>query len=288
MSAKLMGQVWDLKLSHGQQIILLALADHAHDDGTHCYPGVPYLAHKTGYTERNVTRILSELEADGIIESEDRSGGRGRVAGYVLRLEKGDKKDDYKPRQVGQRVKSQPVKGDKSAENPDKSDKKGDKSARANIEEPSENHQEEPKAEGATLPDDTTAACLLLLSRVKKFPRDQGENVLYLAELRTEFPAVNAREVCRQYEVWHRDNPGKTTNFRSRLRNFFESAEKRHRSGKPDTAHQGGMSREQREKRRQEGRTERKPDLPEDFDPEAVKREWEARKAKGDIGLGAA
>lgn len=74
------------------------------------------------------------------------------------------------------------------------------------------------------LPDDPTTACLLLLSRVRGFPRNQAENALYLAELRTEFPAVNPRKVVREYQIWHRDNPGKSRNFRGRLRNFFEKA----------------------------------------------------------------
>lgn len=76
----------------------------------------------------------------------------------------------------------------------------------------------------AALPDDPTAACLLLLSRVKGFPRNQAENALYLAELRTEFPGVDPRKTVREYQIWHRDNPGKTRNYRGRLRNFFEKA----------------------------------------------------------------
>lgn len=233
MSARLMGEVWGLKLSHGKQVVLLALADHAHDDGTHCYPGVPYLVWKTGYSDRNVTRLLGELEADELIKAQDdKKGGYGNYTEYHIHLEKGDKKDVFKGDKSRKRVTNRAEKGDKPDVNPDNSDKKGDNSPRANIDKPSDNHQEPSVEAGGeetplhldTLPDDTTAACLLLLSRVEKFPRDQGENALYLAELRTEFPNVDARKVCREYQVWHRDNPGKTKNFRSRLRNFFQSA----------------------------------------------------------------
>lgn len=241
MSAKLMGEVWGLKLSHGKQVVLLALADHAHDDGTHCYPGVPYLAWKTGYSERNTTRLLGELEADGIIEAQDeKAGGYGNYTEYYIHLEKGDKKDIYKGDKSRKRVTSRAEKGDKSDNNPDNSAQKGDKSPRANIDEPSFNHQE-PSVEGETpmdletLPDDVTSACLLLLSRVKGFPRDQPENALYLAELRTEFPQVDARKTVREYQIWHRDNSGKTRNFRQRLRNFFERAS-RDASGSADTS----------------------------------------------------
>ncbi len=229
MSAKLMGEVWGLQLSHGQQVVMLALADHAHDDGTHCYPGVPYLAWKTGYSERNVTRLLGELEAVGLIEAQDgKAGGYGNRTEYHIHVEKGDKKDEYRGDKSRRRATGRAKKGDKSDENPDNSDKKGDNSARANTDEPSGNRQKEPSVEGAIpdepLPDDETARCLLLLKRVKGFPRNQGENALYLAELRSEFPEVEASRVVRQYEVWHRDHPDKTTNYRSRLRNFFERA----------------------------------------------------------------
>lgn len=93
------------------------------------------------------------------------------------------------------------------------------------------------------LPDDTTTACLLLLKRVKGFPRNQVENAMYLGELRSEFPRVDARQVCRQYEIWHRDNPSKTKGFRGRLRNFFESASKntRHLSAVGESRPGGGL-----------------------------------------------
>lgn len=240
MSAELMGQVWKLELSHGKQVVLLALADHAHDDGTHCYPGIPYLAWKTGYSERNVTRILGELEDEEIIEAVgEKSGGYGNYSEYHIHIEKGDKKPEFhrksKAKRVTtqapggpKRVTSETEKGDNSAQNPDNSDKKGDNSPRANTEEPSENHHKEPSVEGPAppdeLPDDTTAKCLLLLSRVKNFPRNNADVALYLAELRTEFPSVDAAKVVREYELWHRDNPDKTRNFRGRLRNFFERA----------------------------------------------------------------
>ncbi len=240
MSAKLMGAVWDLDLSHQNQSVLLALADHAHDDGTRCYPGVPYLAWKTGYSERNVTRVLAALEQDGIIEVvSGRGGGKGYVTEYVIHIEKGDKKSPFSG---NQRVTSRAsAKGDKSDkrvtdETPkgDKSDTKGDKSdnglyIHAGAVEPSDNHKE-PSVVTATppeepsLPDDETSRCLLLLSKVKGFPKNQADNALFLAELRAEFPGVNASETCNQYRIWHRDNPGKTKNFRGRLRSFFKRA----------------------------------------------------------------
>lgn len=50
--------------------ILLALADHAHPDGTSAYPSVARLAAMTNYSERSVTRILGDLVEAKLIEVE--------------------------------------------------------------------------------------------------------------------------------------------------------------------------------------------------------------------------
>ena len=73
MSVALMGEVWrlDLRPSPGSRcselvlrVVLLSLADHAHDDGTRCFPGVPYTAWKCGLTRRQVQRaLLNDLRA---------------------------------------------------------------------------------------------------------------------------------------------------------------------------------------------------------------------------------
>jgi hypothetical protein len=241
MSAELMGKVWSLDLSHGKQVVMLALADHAHDDGTHCYPGIPYLAWKTGYSERNVTRILGELEDDEIIESQDeKSGGYGLYSEYHIHIEKGDKKPEFHRKSNPKRVTTQTAgepervtngteKGDNSAQNPDNPDKKGDNSPRAKREEPSENHKE-PSVEGAAptetvIPDDTTTTCLKTLLDIRGFPRDQGENALKLAEYRKEFPNADPVEVCRDFRAYSEETRKKPT--RLRLRNFFKQAAKR-------------------------------------------------------------
>lgn len=47
--------------------MLLALADHAHDDGSTAYPGVALLVEKTRLTERAVRYVLRGLEERGSI-----------------------------------------------------------------------------------------------------------------------------------------------------------------------------------------------------------------------------
>ena len=67
MSIEVMTEVWKLDLEHPEQSVLLAMADHADDLGLNCYPSVGRLAWKTGYTERQVQRIIKDLRETGLI-----------------------------------------------------------------------------------------------------------------------------------------------------------------------------------------------------------------------------
>lgn len=98
MSGKLMGQVFELDVSHGEQSVLLAMADHGNDDGTGIFPGVLRLAWKTGYSERQVQNILRSLEAKGlIVPVAYAQGGRGKSTEYKMCLENGVKKPPFDP-----------------------------------------------------------------------------------------------------------------------------------------------------------------------------------------------
>ena len=100
MSVRVMSGVWEVDLDHGAQGLLLALADHADDDGRRCYPSVPYLAWKTGYSESQVRRIMKQLRESGLIVSvANENGGRGNPVEYVIHLEKGSKKPPFIPKQ---------------------------------------------------------------------------------------------------------------------------------------------------------------------------------------------
>ena len=91
-----MGQVWGLDPRHDQMLVMLALSDHAHDDGTRCYPGVDYLAWKTGYERRSVQRALRGLERAHLIQTvSGERGGRGRAREYRIVIDNGVKKTPY-------------------------------------------------------------------------------------------------------------------------------------------------------------------------------------------------
>ena len=99
MSVKLMGHVWELDLDHGPQKVLLALADHAEDDGTRCYPSVEYIAWKTNYSASQVRRIMKKLREERIIEPVAYAqGGRGESVHYHIHLERGSLKQPFIPK----------------------------------------------------------------------------------------------------------------------------------------------------------------------------------------------
>jgi len=68
MSIKLMSEVWRCELSRPEQAILLALADHADDSGANVFPSIAHIGWKTGYSDRQVQRIMSSLRERSILE----------------------------------------------------------------------------------------------------------------------------------------------------------------------------------------------------------------------------
>lgn len=211
MSVKQMGQVWDLDLPPLRKLVLLALADHADHDGERIYPSVGRIAYKTGLSHRQVQYELKALrDNDNLIVLVRKGGGRGNPSEYKLDLEKGEQLAPFNPKRVhGVREKGAHRAPEPSIEPSTTTTKE----------------KELPKTDGQSIPlDDVTGQALVILKRVKGFPRDQAQNAIYLWELREEFPEVDVVETVRQYELWHRDNPQKSKRYRSRLREFFKKA----------------------------------------------------------------
>ena len=78
MSIQVMSWVWENSPAKGSGLLLLlALADHAHDDGCGAWPSVKTLAFKTRLSERNVQYLLRELAANGLIHIEPKAGPNG-------------------------------------------------------------------------------------------------------------------------------------------------------------------------------------------------------------------
>lgn len=101
MSIKLMSLVWECDLPPNQTFVLLAMADHAHDDGSRCFPSVAKLAWKCGYSRRQIQNIIQALRKKAIllVVNHDTGGrgsdGRGQSTEYLIRLTDVPKKQPY-------------------------------------------------------------------------------------------------------------------------------------------------------------------------------------------------
>ena len=69
----------------GEMLLALAIADHAHDDGSNVFPSVPSLAQKSRQSERTVQRQLRSMEVSGWLQCVQRSeGGRNKASRYRI------------------------------------------------------------------------------------------------------------------------------------------------------------------------------------------------------------
>lgn len=86
MSVRVMAIVFERYPNGGSEMLLaLALADHAHDDGTHIWPEVATLASKTRQSTRSVQYQLRRMEDAGWLEVVGNAGGgRGRPREYRI------------------------------------------------------------------------------------------------------------------------------------------------------------------------------------------------------------
>lgn len=77
MSIKLMTKAWEMDLPQGKKLLLLALCDHANDDGI-CYPSQEKLMKKCGIGQTTLTNHIKWFEQVGILKRERRQNGRSR------------------------------------------------------------------------------------------------------------------------------------------------------------------------------------------------------------------
>ncbi len=79
-----MSAVWHdaTQYSEGTLLVLLALADWANDEGW-CWPSMAAIARKARLSERQVYRIVDELESDGVVQRK-KGGGRGKTARFRI------------------------------------------------------------------------------------------------------------------------------------------------------------------------------------------------------------
>jgi hypothetical protein len=95
MSVKMMSLVFE-RFPYGgnERVLALAIADHAHDDGSSVYPGNERLAQKTLISERTVIRLMQKFVKIGwLIKVKNGNSGRGIANEYCISPNwiKGDK-----------------------------------------------------------------------------------------------------------------------------------------------------------------------------------------------------
>jgi DNA-binding transcriptional ArsR family regulator len=77
VSVKLMSAIFDSKtLAPTARLIMLALADHADDDGR-CYPAMSRLCERTGLTDRAIQKNMKALVDDGFVTIHPNAGRAG-------------------------------------------------------------------------------------------------------------------------------------------------------------------------------------------------------------------
>ena len=87
MSIKIMTLVWESYLPSNEKFVLLALADHARDDGSRVYPSIETISKKTGFSERTVQRQMRKLQALGVLEIV-KGANRYGTTEYLIRGDK--------------------------------------------------------------------------------------------------------------------------------------------------------------------------------------------------------
>lgn len=80
-----MGEIFNLPIPSIEKLVLLALADHARDDGTGAYPSIDLLARKSSLSRRGTQKVMRRLEQDGWIVPSKVSHGR-RTTEYRILL----------------------------------------------------------------------------------------------------------------------------------------------------------------------------------------------------------
>ncbi len=104
MSGKASGRVWDMDLPNAEMLVLQAMADHADHQGRNIYPGTELVAWKTGYSERQVIRIIDDLTQKGILVVTHHGGGRGHPTRYAIDFAAAPYKAPFRPQKKGDKM----------------------------------------------------------------------------------------------------------------------------------------------------------------------------------------
>jgi len=114
MSFRAVADALELDLPASSKLILCVLASHANEEGL-CFPSIGRIAWITGFTTRQVQRVVRALTDAGIIEVVKPGGGRGHTPVYGVYPEKGERRSPFPGNgdiRSTERVTSETEKGD--------------------------------------------------------------------------------------------------------------------------------------------------------------------------------
>jgi DnaD/phage-associated family protein len=106
MSVKAMGRVWDVDVPLRDLVVLLALTDHADDEGANMYPSLPRVAWKVGASVDTVRRSIKRMVKVGILQEQKRPG---KTSIYHMNWEACPLKKPFDPLQNDTPSKLQPL-----------------------------------------------------------------------------------------------------------------------------------------------------------------------------------
>lgn len=185
MSVEVMSLAWYVGgLTPAQKAVLVALADHANEDGKHAYPSVARLVIKTSYAERTVRRALSDLRDMNLIVAVGDSTHH-KPTEYFIDLSEMQARQDRPARDAPHDL------PENTEDLPESADRPARDAPKPSVNHPN-NRQGEPKASDApareangfwTLPENLNSA---------KFVKAWGRWMAYVEERGLEFTETQA------------------------------------------------------------------------------------------------
>lgn len=197
----------------GPRLVLIALADNAHEDGSRAFPAVETIARKAGLSRNGVQKALRRLEADGMIRPVGITPKRTVIYQIVM--------EGIKSVPTSEGHKAEPAEGINS-------DVGGHTASAQTVREPTTEPSESAHAQ-TTLEDGTVAGKvheLLIAIAVKRSCKAPGPSaVLKVLEA---YPDRDAVRVANELDFWAVDGAGSDRpikNLASTYRNFMRQSE---------------------------------------------------------------
>jgi DNA-binding transcriptional ArsR family regulator len=218
VSIALMTSAWKLPIPAGRKMVLLALCDNANDQGE-CYPSVSMLTEKCSMSERSIQGHISDLEKDGLLVRDLRSG---RSTMYRLNPRRICTPAEFAPPQN-----LHPTPAESAPPPPQNLHPTPAESAPITVSEPSIEPKEEKQRQRATSPRFDAQAHLLTLGvsesvardwlthrkTQKAAPTETAINALQAESAKADMPLEDVLALCCQRgwrgfkAEWVRDKP---------------------------------------------------------------------------------